>query len=186
MSGSLARRRLPATPHEPESTQKAPGQRPGGFVVCLAVAQGTYSVQITAAGVVHGYFNSRSLVVASHSDGPRYRIWGDRTMFTPGPDAAAGTARAAEAASASRRAISELLRRGGTGITSREIFESFPSHVDVDGVLLTLPEWHDARLRDLCFQEIFRRPGTQSARLLLTLFRRLGVPSPDYAAVDLS
>ena len=141
-----------------------------------------------AAAVVHGYFNSRSLIVASRPGGPRYQIWGDRTMLTAGStagsEAAAGAVRAAEAASASRRVISDLLRHGGTDITSREIFESFPSHVEADGVLLTLPEWHDKNLRDQCFQELFGLRSTQAKLVLLRLIsRRLGVPSMHYAAL---
>ncbi len=138
------------------------------------------SVVQNAAGAVHKYFNDRSLVVASQADGPRYRIWGDRTMFTPDPDGQAGAVRAAAAAATSRRAIAQLLARGGTDITSREIFEAFPSRVEVNGALLTLPQWHQDHLREQCFQEIFRLPSTQVPRLLLTVsFRRLGVPSPD-------
>ena len=133
------------------------------------------SVAQLAAGVVHGYFNKHSLVVAAGPDGERYRLQGDRTLL----DGAEGTARAAQAAAASRRAISELLR-GGTEVTSREIFECFPDHVEQDGRLLGLREWHDSGLRALCFDELFGRWSTRATKLFLSVAsRRFGVPSAD-------
>ena len=62
-----------------------------------------------------------------------------------------------------------MLRHGGTDIARREIFESFPSHVEAGGVLLTLPEWHDEKLRDQCFQELFGLRSTRAKRVLLSL-----------------
>jgi hypothetical protein len=50
------------------------------------------------------------------------------------------------------QAVSELLARGETGITIREIFEGLPDHVEQDGTLVTLRQWHDSSLRDLCFR----------------------------------
>jgi hypothetical protein len=135
------------------------------------------SVAQLAAGVVHGYFNKRSLIVASQAHGPRYRIWGDRTLFA----GEAGAAQAAEAAHASRRAIAELLRHGETDISSRQIFDSFPRYVEANGRLLTLPEWHDTVLRQQCFEELFSLRSTQASRSFFTLASRsLGVPSEDY------
>ena len=95
------------------------------------VFRGSVPVQY-AVSVVHGHFNRRSLVVASQAAGPWYRIWGDRTMFTPAPDAKASPdAQAApwpvaSAASASRRAIAELLRTGQTQIDVDQIFAASP------------------------------------------------------------
>ncbi len=76
------------------------------------------SVAQWAASVLHGYFNKRSLVVAAGPDGPPFRIHGDRTLLADGD----GALHAARATAASRRAISELLARGETGITCPEIF----------------------------------------------------------------
>lgn len=135
------------------------------------------SVAQLAGGVAHAYFNKHSLVAASRADGPRFQLWGDRTLF----QGEEGAAAAAAAAGASRQAISELLDRGETGITSRSIFESFPRYVESGGRLLTLPEWHAGRLRELCFGELFGLRSTQVSRVLFTLTsRNLGVPSEDY------
>jgi hypothetical protein len=154
---------------------RTPEERLSGYVRYLAMLN--TGVAQLSAGVIHGHFNNRSLVVASHSGGPRYRIWGDRTMFT----GQAGAARAATATYASRRAIADLLEGGQTDITSRQIFESVPGQVEADGGLLPVRQWHDARLRDLCFHELFGLKSTQAKRFLLELTsRRLGVPSSDY------
>ena len=51
-------------------------------------------------------------------------------------------------------------------------------------MLLTLPEWHDEKLRDQCFQELFGLRSTRAKRVLLSLVsRRLGVPSRHYATL---
>lgn len=134
------------------------------------------SVAQLAAGLVHGHFNRRSLVVAAGADGSPYRLQGDRTLLVHGE----GALRVAEAAAASRRAIAELLSRGGTDVTSREIFEGFPDHVEQEGVLLGLREWHDTSLRELCFHELFGRKSTRTMKSVLSVVsRRFGVPSPD-------
>jgi hypothetical protein len=118
-----------------------------------------------AAGLLHGHFNRRSLVVASDQDGSRYRIWGDRTMFTPDR---AGPWPVARAASASRQAIADLLRTGETPIEVDQIFAAFPRYVASGGALLPLAAWHETALRDLCFGQLFPRWQTQAARLALT------------------
>jgi hypothetical protein len=146
-----------------------------GYVRYLALL-GSGVAQLSA-GIVHAYFNKNSLVVANRPEGHRYRLWGDRTLFA-GEE---GAAHAAIAAHASRQAITEMLEKGHTSITSREIFEHFPRYVDVDGVLLPLPRWHETALRELCMHNLFGLRDTQAKRLLITLTsRRLGVPSEDY------
>jgi Domain of unknown function (DUF4157) len=149
--------------------------RQAGYVRYLALL-GSGVAQLSA-GIVHAYFNKNSLVVASQPAGPRYRLWGDRTLFA-GED---GAVQAAIAAHESLQAIAELLEKGHTGITSRQIFERFPSYVDVDGTLLPLPQWHETTLRELCMHNLFGLRDTQAKRLLITLTaRRLGVPTEDY------
>jgi Domain of unknown function (DUF4157) len=130
-----------------------------------------------SASAVHGYLNKRSVVAAHCPEGARYRLWGDGTMFADGE----GAVQAATAAQASRRAITELLESGHTDISSRQIFERFPRYVEVDGALLSLPEWHETTLRPWCLRTLFRHSGTQAKRLAMTLTaRRLGVPAEDY------
>jgi hypothetical protein len=139
---------------------------------------GSSSVHL-AAKVAHDYLNQRSLVVSSGPDGLPIRLYGDRTLLTGGD----GTLRAAQAAAASRRAITELLRCGETDVSSREIFESFPDHVQQDGRLVTLEEWHRTGLRDLCFQKLFGRLSTRATRFVLSgAFRQLGTPTADSQA----
>jgi hypothetical protein len=138
------------------------------------------SVAQLAASLLHGYFNKRSLVVAAGPDGARFRIHGDRTLLAGGD----GTLHVARATAASRRAIAELLARGETGITCREIFDGFPDHVEQGGRLVTLRQWHDSGLRELCFGELFSLRRTGAMRILASaIFRRFGVPSPDVEAL---
>jgi hypothetical protein len=139
------------------------------------------SVAQLAASLLHGYFNKRSLVVAAGPDGPRFRIGGDRTLLAGGD----GARHAFMATTVSRRAVSELLAGGETGITIREIFEGFPDHVEQGRTLVTLRQWHDSSLRDLCFGELFSLWRTAAMRILAsTIFRRFGVPSPDVEALQ--
>lgn len=133
------------------------------------------SVVQSAAGAIHGYLNGNSLVVAAGADGERYRMWGDGTLLR-GEEPAA---RAAAAGELSRQAIADLLEHGETAISSREIFARFPDHVEQDGVLVSLPEWHGGGLRDRCFGDFFRMPSARVMRAATTIaFRHLGVPSP--------
>jgi hypothetical protein len=133
------------------------------------------SVQLSVK-VVHEYLNRRSLVVSTAPDAPRFRLYGDRTLLVSGE----GAWRAAQAAAASRRAISELLRHGETAISSWEIFDSFPRYVEQDGRLIKLDEWHRTGLRDLCFRELFGRWSTRAMRRVVSsAFNRLGTPTDD-------
>jgi hypothetical protein len=126
-----------------------------------------------AVKVAHEHLNKHSMMVSAGPDGPRFRLHGDHTLLA-GADAAL---RAATAAAASRRAIDELLRDGATAVSSREIFDLFPDHVEQDGRLISLPEWHDAGLRELC-HELFARGTTRAANGLMSLaFGRLAVPT---------
>jgi Domain of unknown function (DUF4157) len=126
-----------------------------------------------AVKVAHEYLNKRSLVVATGPDGPAFRLHGDHTLLAGGE----GTLRAARAAQASRRAISELLRDGETEVSSWDIFDSFPDHVEQDDRLVSLREWHQGGLRDLC-SDLFGRTSTRALRVLMSgAFDRLGTPT---------
>jgi hypothetical protein len=149
-------------------------ERRDAYAAYLAMLSSTV-IQL-AASLLHGYFNKRSLVVAAGPEGAPFRIHGDRTMLA-GPD---GALHAARATAASQRAITELLAHGETGITGQEIFESPPDHVEQDGTLVALRQWHDSSLRDLCFGELFSLRSTSATRILASAIRRrFGVPSPD-------
>jgi uncharacterized protein DUF4157 len=134
------------------------------------------SVVQSVAGTIHGYLNEKSLVVAAGPDGDRYRMWGDWSMLR-GEEAAV---RAAEAGQLSRQAIADLLATGETAIGSRKIFEMFPDHVEHDGALVSLAEWHAGRLRERCFGDFFTARSARLLRAATTVaFRHLGVPSAD-------
>ncbi|MBO0804456.1 MAG: hypothetical protein J2P25_15445, partial [Nocardiopsaceae bacterium] len=141
------------------------------------------SVVQAVAGTIHGYLNENSLVVAAGPDGDRYRMWGDWSMLhgeDGGNDGEEAAARAAEAGQLSRQAIADILAHGETAIGSRKIFEKFPDHVEHDGVLVSLPEWHAGRLRERCFADFFRARSARLLRAGTTIaFRHLGVPSSD-------
>ena len=126
-----------------------------------------------AVKVAHEYLNKNSLVVAAGLDGPAFRLHGDHTLLAGGEAAL----RAARAAEASRRAISDLLRDGETDVSSWDIFDSFPDHVEHDGRLVSLSEWHRGGLRDLC-SDLFGRRSTRALRVMMSrAFDRLGTPT---------
>ena len=135
---------------------------------------GSGTVQL-AVKVAHEYLNKHSLVVSAGPDGPRFRTYGDHTLLAS-PE---GALRTAQAAAASRQAITELLRDGETAVDSWDIFDSFPDHVEQDGRMVSLPEWHLGGLRDLCF-ELFGQRSTRAARMVMSsAFRQLGSPVED-------
>jgi hypothetical protein len=136
---------------------------------------GSPTLQLSAR-TVHDYLNKRSLVVSSGADGRRFHLYGDHMLLAGG----GGTWRAAKAAAASRRAISELLQYGETNVSSWEIFESFPDHIEQDGRLITLEDWHRNELRYLCFRDLFGRWPTRAIRLLISgAYRQMGTPAGD-------
>jgi hypothetical protein len=154
-------------------TGDSDAERRAGYSAYLTML-GSGTVQL-AVKVAHEYLNKHSLVVSAGSDGPRFRMYGDHTMLAS-PE---GAGRAAQAAALSRRAITELLRDGSTSVDSWEIFDSFPDHVEHDGRLVSLPEWHRGGLRDLCF-ELFARRSTRAVRVVMSgAFRQLGRPVDD-------
>ena len=136
------------------------------------VLLGSGTVQL-AVKVVHEYLNKHSLIVSASHFGPRFRLNGDHTLLA-GQD---GALQAAEAAAASRRAIAELLRDGETSISSWDIFDRFPDHVEQAGRMVSLRDWHRQSLRALC-TELFAQPSTRAVRgLMSTAFRQFGMPS---------
>jgi hypothetical protein len=138
------------------------------------VMLGSGTVQL-AVKVAHEYLNKHSLVVSSGPDGERFRIYGDHTLLA----SREGALRTAQAAALSRRAIADLLRDGETPVDSWDIFDSFPDHVEQDGQMVSLPEWHRGGLRDLC-QELFGQRTTRAVRFVMSsAFRRLGTPVGD-------
>lgn len=153
-------------------------ERRAAYAAYLAML-GSGAVQL-AVKVVHEHLNKHSLVVSAGPAGPRFRVYGDHTLLA----SPAGALRAAQAAAAFRRAITELLRSGETQVDSWDIFDCLPDHVEQDGQLVSLPEWHHGRLRDLCF-ELFERRSTRVIRAVLSgALRQLGRPVDDVLAVS--
>jgi hypothetical protein len=153
-------------------------ERRDAYAAYLAMLGST--VAQLAASLLHGYFNKRSLVVAAGPDGAPFRIHGDRMLLAGGD----GALHAARATAASQRAVADLLAHGETSITCQEIFESLPDHVEQEGTLVALRQWHDSSLRDLCFGELFSLRRTSATRILASAVRRrFGVPSPDIEAL---
>ena len=164
-----------ATPEERVAASGVTGDsdadRRAAYAAYLAML-GSGTVQL-AVKVAHEYLNKHSLVVSS---GPGRRAVPD--LRRPHPAARA------------RRERSP--RRGrprcpgarsptccGTGrraVDSWDIFDSFPDHVEQDGRMISLPEWHRGGLRDLCF-ELFGRRSTRAVRFVMSsAFRQLGTP----------
>jgi hypothetical protein len=177
---------VPGPPWDPQDVADAPttqervvasgvigdgdAERRAAYAAYLTLL-GSGTVQL-AVKVAHEYLNKRSLVVSAGPGGPRFRLYGDHTML----GSPQGARRAAQAAALSRRAISELLRDGSTAVDSWEIFDLFPDHVEQDGRLVSLPEWHRGGLRDLCF-ELFARRSTRAVRVVMSgAFSQLGRP----------
>ncbi len=144
--------------------------RRAAYAAYLAML-GSGTVQL-AVKVVHEYLNKHSLVVSSGPDGQRFRIYGDHTLLA----SREGALRTAQAAELSRRAIADLLRDGETPVDSWDIFDSFPDHVEQNGQMISLPEWHGGGLRDLCF-ELFGQRSTRAVRFVMSgALRQLGTP----------
>jgi hypothetical protein len=135
---------------------------------------GSGTVQL-AVKVAHEYLNKHSLVVSSAAGGPRFRLHGDHTLLAS-PE---GALRTAQAAALSRQAIADLLRDGATAVDSWDIFDSFPDHVEQDGRMVSLPEWHRGGLRELCL-DLFGQRSTRAVRFVMSsAFRQLGTPVGD-------
>ena len=180
---------VPGPPWDPQDVADAPAlderivasgvtgdtdaERRSAYAAYLTML-GSGTVQL-AVKVAHEHLNKRSLVVSAGPDGPRFRIYGDHTLLAS-PDGALRTARAA---AASRQAIRDLLRDGETPVDSWDIFGGFPDHVEQDGRMVSLPEWHRSGLRELCF-ELFSQRSTRAVRIVLSsAFRQLGRPVED-------
>ena len=177
---------VPGPPWDPQDVADAPtlddriaasgvagdtgAERRAAYAAYLTML-GSGTVQL-AVKVAHEYLNEHSLVVSAGPDGPRFRMHGDHTLLAS-PE---GALRTAQAAAASRQAITDLLRDGETPVDSWDIFDSFPDHVEQDGQLVSLPAWHRGGLRDLCL-ELFGRRSTRAVRVLMSAaFRQLGRP----------
>ena len=164
-----------ATPEERVAVSGVTGDsdadRRAAYAAYLAML-GSGTVQL-AVKVAHEYLNKHSLVVSSGADGERFRIYGDHTLLAS-PE---GARRTAQAAALSRRAIADLLRDGETAVDSWDIFDGFPDHVEHDGRMLSLLEWHHGGvLRELCF-ELFGQRSTRAVRFVMSsAFRQLGTP----------
>ena len=64
-------------------------------------------------------------------------------------------------------------------VDSWDIFDRFPDHVEHDGRLVSLPQWHREGLRDLCF-ELFGRRSTRALRSLMSgAFGQRVLPTSD-------
>jgi hypothetical protein len=177
---------VPGPPWDPQDVADAPtledrvaasgvtgdtdAERRAAYAAYLTML-GSGTVQL-AVKVAHEYLNKHSLVVSAGPDGPRFRMYGDHTLLAS-PE---GALRTAQAAAASRQAITDLLRDGETLVDSWDIFDSFPDHVEQDGQLVSLPAWHRGGLRDRCF-ELFGRRSTRAVRALMSgAFKQLGRP----------
>jgi hypothetical protein len=180
---------VPGPPWDPQDVADAPtmddrvaasgvtgdtdAERRAAYAAYLAML-GSGTVQL-AVKVAHEYLNKHSLVVSAGPDGPRFRLYGDHTLLAS-PE---GALRTAQAAAASRQAITDLLRDGETPVDSWDIFDRFPDHVEQDGRMVSLPDWHRAGLRDLCF-ELFGQRSTRAVRIVMSsAFKQLGSPIED-------
>jgi hypothetical protein len=180
---------VPGAPWDPQDVADAPtlddriaasgvtgdtdAERRAAYAAYLTML-GSGTVQL-AVKVAHEHLNKRSLVVSAGPEGPRFRIYGDHTLLAS-PEGALRTARAA---GASRQAITDLLRDGATPVDSWDILDSFPDHVEQDGRMVPLPEWHRGGLRDLCL-ELFGQRSTRALRAVMSsAFRQLGTPVED-------
>lgn len=92
----------------------------------------------SASGVLHDYFNSKSLWVASTANPQPFQIWGDDTMLNGGD----GVRIACETAHQSQQSVVDLLTTGTTNITWNTIFNQFPTSVRMgDGTMKSLQQW---------------------------------------------
>jgi hypothetical protein len=105
-----------------------------------------------SAGAVHDYFNQHGLTVRN-GEGTRFTVGGDDTMLARSDQTGAETA--GRAAELSRTAIEQLLRSGTTAITVDQIWALVPQTVVTATGEMSLGDWQEQALHQLCLNVIF-------------------------------
>jgi hypothetical protein len=96
---------------------------------------------------LHDVLNGRSLTAGSSTD-PAFVVWGDDTLLNGGT----GAGLASTTAQLSQQSITDILARGGTDITLEQVTSHFPTHVQSNGTMIPLADWHavNGELWNLC------------------------------------
>ncbi len=96
---------------------------------------------------LHDVLNGRSVTAGSAQD-PAFVVWGDDTMLNGGT----GVGLISTAAQLSQQSIADILTRGGTDITLDQVTSYFPTHVQSNGAMVSLADWHavNGELWNLC------------------------------------
>jgi hypothetical protein len=121
-----------------------------------------------AALDIHDHFNRSGLTV-KNAAGYTFVVGGDGKMLELQSEESIGIALRAN--SLADDAVSDLLAKGETSITTDQIFELFPSQVVLDGDAVPLERWHDAYVKAYAREKVF--PGMVS-KLDYKVVRALG------------
>ena len=112
-----------------------------------------------STNVLHNKFCEEGLTIKSGADGELFKVYGDNAMLQKG--AADGVAYSAETSRRSLAAIKEWSTTGAVDPTRtvNAIAARFPSHVEFEGTVQTIKDWHaeNGPLRNLCTTNVF--PG---------------------------
>jgi hypothetical protein len=139
----------------------------------------TSAVTQLAAAELHDSYNGDSLWVSSPAHPAGYRIWGDDTLLS-GADGGEGVLTTSLTADLSRRALTQIIDDGGTGISVEQIRRNFPTKAGADARSLTdLRTWATGQ-KSWCEEHIFEPFTSQIEKYLITLASpRLGTVSRD-------
>ncbi|MEV5887013.1 DUF4157 domain-containing protein [Streptomyces sp. NPDC052020] len=134
------------------------------------------SVVQLSSNVVHDHLNRTSLHVRNKKQ-EDFVVWGDDTLIKSGQ----GMVIARRAAQLSQQSIVDLMEKGSTTTTTRDIFDLFPREVKVGTKWLGLDDWHDQSLKTMCEQQLFcRRRDLAKSLVLYSVARHMEWPSKDY------
>ncbi|MBK8469512.1 MAG: DUF4157 domain-containing protein [Candidatus Phosphoribacter sp.] len=129
---------------------------------------------------LHDVLNGRSVTAGSTQD-PAFVVWGDDTMLNGGT----GAGLASTAAQLSQQSIADILARGGTDITLEGVTAYFPTHVQSNGTMVSLADWHavNGELWNLCrSDQVFNSTETWAFGAGSYLMPTMGVVSVDQSS----
>lgn len=95
---------------------------------------------------VHNYYNEQSVVATSVNRPQGFRIYGDESMLSDGPNVAIISA----ALASGRAAIQEVLANGQTSVTIDSLLAQLPTGVLVGSDNVSLDNWHDDTQKAFC------------------------------------
>lgn len=108
----------------------------------------------SSSAVIHDYYNDHSLWVGSAAHPSAYEIWGDDTLLS-GRNGGDGAQFTSATAQLSQQSILDLLEKGQTAITVKQLRDFFPTTVRAaNNQMISLEAWNDTQ-KAFCAATIF-------------------------------